>query len=523
MKCFFRTNVTRNSGIGNYMRCLRLALKFKQYGFESTIITDKRLNLKKNKLIKYKFLYEKKAYYSESQDAENLLNLIDSPGYIFLDDYRFGIKWQKKIKSTKNKLIVITDFFQKKIISDFVINTKPDFLNSEIYNSFLSQCSKNTKVLLGPRYSIIDKKKKNLIKEKIEKPSIGFYFGGSGDLNIPLSIIENLNNNILKKGYIFYIFVGPYAKNRNQLSKFQKKKLVNIKVIKNSLNISDNFLHLDLLISSAGLSIFESSLYNVPTVLFELAENQKVNQSCLEKLGNYFLFNKKDLLKPKRISKLISIIIENKNRIKKLFTKKEIVLDDKGSERIAKEILMNKKGHIKKNEKLDQNIQKNLNEKYKIEKVKDRHINDYLNISNKKINRKYSLSKDKIKKVDHYDWWFKSKRVSYIFKKGNKRLILFFHEKIKIKKKDFIFPGWYLIDEKISFLEILRGISCHYKMLSSSKYSNVTQIGIINKQNHSMLKLAKKLKWVLIQKGDKLLNVLKNKIKMSKNFYYYKR
>ena len=184
---------------------------------------------------------------------------------------------------------------------------------------------------------------------------------------------------------------------------------------------------------------------------------------------------------------------------------------------------MNKKGHIKKNEKLDQNIQKNLNEKYKIEKVKDRHINDYLNISNKKINRKYSLSKDKIKKVDHYDWWFKSKRVSYIFKKGNKRLILFFHEKIKIKKKDFIFPGWYLIDEKISFLEILRGISCHYKMLSSSKYSNVTQIGIINKQNHSMLKLAKKLKWVLIQKGDKLLNVLKNKIKMSKNFYYYKR
>ena len=113
--------------------------------------------------------------------------------------------------------------------------------------------------------------------------------------------------------------------------------------------------------------------------------------------------------------------------------------------------------------------------------------------------------------------------MSYIFKKGNKRLILFFHEKIKIKKKDFIFPGWYLIDEKISFLEILRGISCHYKMLSSSKYSNVTQIGIINKQNHSMLKLAKKLKWVLIQKGDKLLNVLKNKIKMSKNFYYYKR
>ena len=82
MKCFFRTNVTRNSGIGNYMRCLRLALKFKQYGLESTIITDKRLNLKKNKLIKYKSLYEKKAYYSESQDAENLLNLIDFRIYI---------------------------------------------------------------------------------------------------------------------------------------------------------------------------------------------------------------------------------------------------------------------------------------------------------------------------------------------------------------------------------------------------------------------------------------------------------
>lgn len=521
MKCYFRTNITHKSGIGNYMRCLRLALKFKQYGYESTIITDKKINFKKNKSIKYKSLYDHGSFNSEKEDAENLLSLIASPGHIFLDDYRFGIKWQKKIKTTNNKLIVITDFFPKKIISDFVINTKPDFLNSEIYNRFQSTCHKNTKVLLGPRYSIVDKKKKISIKEKKKKPSIGFYFGGSGDLNIPLNIIKNLNNNKLMKDYTIYIFVGPYAKNRNKLFKFQNKNLVNIKVIKNSLNISDHFSHLDLLISSAGLSIFECSLYNIITVLFELVDNQKVNQSCLEKLGNYFLLKKNDLSNPKKISKFIITIIENKERIKRLFNKKKIVLDDKGSERIAEEILMNKKIY-KKEKKLDENV-KNLNKKYKIEKVGDHHINDYLSISNKKVNRKFSLSKNKINKIDHYNWWFNNKRESYIFKKGSKKIILFFHEKINIMKKDFIFPGWYVIDEKINFLEILKGIYYQYKMLSSSKNLNLTQIGVISKKNQSMVKLTKKLNWVLIKKGDKLLNILKNKMKMSKNFYYYKR
>ena len=519
MKCYFRTNITNSSGIGNYMRCLRLASKFRQNGIKSIIFTDNNITLKENKFIKHEALYKNGRYISENKDAQIFLKSIKEPGYIFLDDYRLGIKWQKEIKKTTNKLILITDFFHKKCIADFIINTKPDFLNPKLCDDFKKTCSENTKLLLGPKYSIIDKKKSFKKKKITNKFLIGFYFGGSGNLSIPLKIIKKIKDTSEVKNFVFYIFIGPYSKNKKKLLEFKKKNLVKIKIIDQSLKISENFAKLDLLVSSAGVSIFESSLYKVPTILFQLVKNQKVNLDNLEKIGHYFLLNKSNLLETNKIAKLVVIFFKNKKRIKKIFSKN--YLDDKGSERIVKFILKNKTDLIsRKLEKKDDHV---FSENYKFEKITDFNINKYLQVRNLEINRKYSINKKKINNIDHYIWWFDNNRESYFFKKGNNNLIIFFQDKIKIAKKYFIIPGWYSFSNRISFLEILKGIKAQYTMLMVQNKLKATQIGIIDKKNIPMIKFAKNLNWLLLKKSDLLLNLLRKKIKISKRFNYYKR
>ena len=82
------------------MRCLRLALRLKSKGHNCKIFTDQKVNnILLNKNIKHFNLYKKnKGVFSEIYDAKNFLENTKSRGFVFVDDYRLGIKWQKIIK-----------------------------------------------------------------------------------------------------------------------------------------------------------------------------------------------------------------------------------------------------------------------------------------------------------------------------------------------------------------------------------------------------------------------------------------
>ena len=237
MNCYFRTHISKTSGIGNYIRCLRLALNIKKYGHKITIITDNKIDkffLKKN--INYIHLYKKKNdKFSELADA-NLFNKKTSiPGYIFVDDYRIGKTWQIETRNKHKKIIVIDDFFKKKHHADILINTKPDLLIKKNRDKIFTT-NKKSKILLGPKFAIIDKKCNDKIIKKNLKFKIAFYFGGSGDLNHSINIIKQLLKTEKNK-FEISIVVGPYSKNQTSLHDL-KKKYDQIKIIKPTLELS---------------------------------------------------------------------------------------------------------------------------------------------------------------------------------------------------------------------------------------------------------------------------------------------
>ena len=141
---------------------------------------------------------------------------------------------------------------------------------------------------------------------------------------------------------------------------------------------------------------------------------------------------------------------------------------------------------------------------------------------NLEINRSNSLNKKKIDNLSHYLWWFDNKRKSYIFKKNDEEIIFFYHEEIKIKNFSFIKPGWCLINNKVSFLDILRALEVQKKIIDKYNYS-IPNLGIIKKSNTSMVKFAKNLNWEIIYPHENIYKILSKNLNLKKEFVLFKR
>ena len=84
----------------------------------------------------------------------------------------------------------------------------------------------------------------------------------------------------------------------------------------------------------------ESSRYQIPSILFQISDNQIVPNSYLEKLGLYFNLKKKHILKKKKIVNFILNILNKLKKVKKNF-KPTYFIDGKGIDRIFNYIVNN--------------------------------------------------------------------------------------------------------------------------------------------------------------------------------------
>ncbi|MDB4119461.1 hypothetical protein N9570_04740 [Candidatus Pelagibacter sp.] len=104
-------------------------------------------------------------------------------------------------------------------------------------------------------------------------------------------------------------------------------------------------------------------------------------------------------------------------------------------------------------------------------KIDDSMINDYLFYRNLFINRKFASSKKKIKKIDHYQWWFKSqkKRHSFLILKNNNPIFISASDHFKFKNHNLIYSGLYSCLEETNLFDILKSIKIQNEYLDKQK------------------------------------------------------
>ena len=507
MNFYFRTNYNSEIGIGHYMRCYRLANFFKERGHKCYIFVD-RLNKNFLDSSMIKPLYKSSENFkNETIDSKRFISEIKKlkNGYVIVDDYRIGHLWEKKIDSYCKKIISIDDFENRKHFTDIYINQKTKFLSEKHIDKNIF-VKKNPLLLLGPDYSIIDKSEN---RKKNDKFTIIFNFGGSGDLKHYDNILGEIRKyKITKIQYI--LVIGPLSKNVNLVYKL--KKIKNVKIVKNQINLNRIYSKAHIFVGSAGTSVYETINNKLLSVIFQISDNQSNSIKSLEKIGHYFFLEHEDLKNKKKISRLLINLCKNYKVLKNLVFNADFKIDSDGKKRILKSIISS---NLKK-KSISNNLKFIKKSGYNIRKVKIEDINDYLDSRNKPQNRKFSFNKDKIKRLDHYNWWFESKRSSFVLEKNNQVILYFYHYPVLLLNKKYYVSGWFVKDEKCSIQDILYALNWQRKL-------NIKMwLSTVKKNNKVALRYNKYLGWNKLTENNRLSKEIKKKF-IIKGFNFYLR
>ena len=161
--------------------------------------------------------------------------------------------------------------------------------------------------------------------------------------------------------------------------------------------------------------------------------------------------------------------------------------------------------------------------KFTTVKVDDSMINDYLYYRNLNINRKYASNKKKIKKIDHYQWWFKSqkKRHSFLIFKNDKPIYISASDHFRFKNFDLIYSGLVSCLEETNLFDILKSIKIQNEYLDKQrrKYCFIS----INTKNEVLMRHWKYFNYEPLLKNNKFYKYVKNHLNIGNNSnIYYK-
>jgi len=322
---FIRVDLGKFSGLGHYSRINSIINYLKNDNYKIVIdkpIKNSFFDINQKKLLPLYKNHQK--FLNEAEDAKLFLKLIKNKknAIVIKDSYKLKYEWEKIVYKQIKKLIVIDDDYKLRHYTDFYINHNPrlTILSKDdkkiLQNNNKSKC----KFLLGLKFSMFNTK---FNKKKVIYSDLVFYNGGSGNILVYKKIINRL---LSKTKFKIAVIIGPFSKNIKNLVSIKNSK--RLKIYYKPNNILNIIQGTKLFVSSAGISMFESSFLKIPTLLFRMNNNQNLNDTEYEKLGHYFILDKSDLKFTSKIAELILNLHKNTNNIRKFFKYSSLKLND---------------------------------------------------------------------------------------------------------------------------------------------------------------------------------------------------
>ena len=296
----FRTDVSLKIGTGHVVRCLSLAKELRRKGkrcificrdnkddlfgvikdekFELIllpILKDKKKNnnLKSNnKKLKHDSWLDK----GWKKDAEETINVIGKKkiDWLIVDHYGIDQRWEKKLKVSVKKIMVIDDLADRKHICDILLDQN---LTSDFKKKYSTLVPKYCEILLGPKYALLSSEYNDLFystpTRKGPIKNILIYFGGSDHNRLNELTLDALIS-LKRKDIIFNFVVSPRYLNKGKIYEISKKNK-NINIFSNLKSLAFLILKADIAIGASGVNAWERCCLGLPSVVITIADHQK--------------------------------------------------------------------------------------------------------------------------------------------------------------------------------------------------------------------------------------------------------
>lgn len=350
---FIRVDAGRQIGDGHFLRCLTLANNFKK-NFKEIIFVSNQLPKHFFKVIKINNFEICKIHgYSHIQeqvlekelkreliqkDLIQTRKIIEkykkSSNVLLIDHYGLDYVWEKNIRKSVEKIIVIDDLANRKHDCDILIDQN-FYKNME--KRYTKLIPKHCKQFLGPKFALLRPEffsaRKNL-KRKNQLKKILISFGGSDPSNETYKALSSLNN--LEKKYRIDVIVGSNNPNKKQIMKLCSK-ISFCDFYEQVENISKYMKKADLAIGGGGTSTWERCCLGLPTIITSISKDQKKIAEELSKIE--CAINLGTSMKTTKSDYVNALNKVNLKELEKISKKCLVLVDGQGVKRTTNKIL----------------------------------------------------------------------------------------------------------------------------------------------------------------------------------------
>lgn len=502
---FIRTAAGPNTGIGHVIRMSHLARALSERGASVMMVLTAPYRTIVPYIDDLAVAYLRpnvdETPLSESDDAACTLALLSEHAVdrVVVDSYALGIDWERHIIAAGYRVAAIDDLGVRHHDVDLLVDARWTG-HLETPKRYENLVPAGCRRLLGPAYALLHPGYRKPATSHAAKVNILFSLGGGGNLNLLADVIDALLPQ-MPDDWTLTPVLGPLAFNPDRLLALARKDN-RIEPLHTPPSLIDAYRQATLFVGAMGTSLYELAAMGTPALTFSLADNQNNDLADLEEIGHYLHLPQDEFLQSRHTAALILTLTEKIDRVRTLRRQAKVRIDGFGARRVAQALLdqpIDPASSIEPSTTTP--ALESLVGGLSIRSVKDQDINHYLQSRNLPKNRQNMTITQSIARVEHYRWWFTTRRESFVVEHNGRPLLYIWHQKEVFEDRPYLIGGWFVCDETVGF--DIAAITLEWQLEQTAKtHPDATWVAVINKENNYVNLLNRYMGFVPIINDD---------------------
>ena len=279
---YIRADASERLGTGHVMRCLSLAQGWMTHGDVTFVMALSDRAIRDRVTSTGAAIMEIEAEIGSEEDAR-LTALACEGQLLVIDGYNFGPRYQSIVKESGACVLMVDDLAKDGPYSVDLLLNYNFYGRPELYPSIRDTHT----LLLGPRYFLL--RREFLTWKDVAKdirPSVArvlVTLGGSDPQNFTPTVLSALDDLSMEVGEI-KVVMGPSNSHLEDICAQAERSPHHVDVLTNVRDMPSVMAWADLAISGAGTTSLELAYMGVPTIIVEVASNQKPNAQAISSL-----------------------------------------------------------------------------------------------------------------------------------------------------------------------------------------------------------------------------------------------
>lgn len=256
--------------------------------------------------------------------------------YAIIDHYQADEAYQRILLNAGLHWMQFDGAARIPLWADWVVSMSPA---ADVDRYRAMQCRPQTRLLLGPRYAVLRDEFLQWRKPRQVRPEaerLLLTFGGGDDRGACVTCLE-----ALQQVAVFEITIlsgGGNPRVPSIRSWIERNSSLRVQLLLDDDNVARHMAEADVAITAGGTTTFETAMMGLPTLILQIADNQRANAQTWDRMGVAVDLGALEHLDAGRLCDQLVELAADPARRERMGALGSAQVDGRGAERLAQEL-----------------------------------------------------------------------------------------------------------------------------------------------------------------------------------------